>query len=102
MTGGSDDCYPVSTRIRWDFPAREGMEPVKLYWYDGLAKGQPYNKQTVGSIDCVVREATNRPPFVVELEKKFNRDFGSNGSILVGDKGIMTIGQHGDGCRMCE
>ena len=100
LTGGSDDYYPVSTRIRWDFPAREGMEPVKLYWYDGLAKDQPYNKQTVGAIDCVVREATNRPPFVVELEKKYNRDFGSNGSILVGDKGIMTIGQHGDGCRM--
>ncbi|OGV61025.1 MAG: hypothetical protein A2283_13230 [Lentisphaerae bacterium RIFOXYA12_FULL_48_11] len=100
MIGGSDERYPIGTRIRWDFPAREGMEPVKLYWYDGLAKDQPYNKQTVGAIDCVVREATNRPPFVVELEKKYNRDFGSNGSILVGDKGIMTIGQHGDGCRM--
>lgn len=100
VAGGSEEFYPVSTRIRWDFPAREGMPPVKLYWYDGLAKGQTYSKQTLGSIDCVHREFTNRPPLVVELEKKHNRDFGSNGSILVGEKGVMTIGQHGDGCRM--
>lgn len=100
IAGGGEEFYPVSARIRWDFPAREGMPPVKLYWYDGLAKGQPHNNQTVGNIDCVHREFTNRPPRVVELEKKYGRDFGSNGSILIGDKGIMTIGQHGDGCRM--
>ncbi len=100
MTGGGNEFYPVSTRIRWDFPAREGMDPVKLYWFDGLAKGQTYSKQTIGTIDCVVRGAQNRPPLLVELEKKYDRDFGDNGSLLVGDKGIMTMGPFGDGCRM--
>lgn len=100
VCGGNDERWPVSTRIRWDFPAREGMDPVKLYWYDGLAKGQPYGKKTVGAIDCVTREAQNRPPLLVELEKKYNRDFGSDGSLFVGDKGIMNIGPFGEGCRI--
>ncbi|MFA5058668.1 MAG: Gfo/Idh/MocA family oxidoreductase [Opitutaceae bacterium] len=100
VCGGNDERWPVSTRIRWDFPAREGMDPVKLYWYDGLAKGQPYDKKTVGAIDCVTREAQNRPPLLVELEKKYNRDFGSDGSLFVGDKGIMDIGPFGEGCRI--
>jgi predicted dehydrogenase len=100
MCGGGGEFYPVSTRIRWDFPAREGMDPVKLTWYDGLAKGQAYGKQTIGTIDCVVRAAQNRPPLLVELEKKYDRDFGDNGSLLVGDTGIMTMGPFGDGCRL--
>lgn len=100
VAGGNDERWPVSTRIRYDFPAREGMDAVKLYWYDGLAKGQPYDKKTVGAIDCVAREAQNRPPIVVELEKKYDRNFGADGSLLIGDKGIMTIGPFGDGCRM--
>lgn len=100
VSGGNDERWPVSTRIRWDFPAREGLDPVKLTWYDGLAKGQPYDKKTVGAIDCVAREASNRPPRLVELEKKYDRDFGADGSLFIGDKGVMTIGPFGDGCRL--
>ena len=100
VSGGNDERWPVSARIRWEFPAREGMDPVKLTWYDGLANGQPYDKKTVGAIDCVAREASNRPPRLVELEKKYDRDFGADGSLFIGDKGLMTIGPFGDGCRM--
>ena len=100
MRGGSDEYYSVGTRIRWDFPAREGMDPVELYWYDGLAEGQTYNKDTVRGIDLVTREAQNRPPIVDELEKKYNRNFGGNGSIFVGDKGYINIGPFGEGFRI--
>ena len=100
MAGGGSEYYSVSTRIRWDFPAREGMTPVKLYWYDGLAKGQVHSNQTVGNIDCVVRAAQNRPPLVTELEKKYERTFDDNGSLFVGDKGFMVMGPFGDGCRI--
>jgi predicted dehydrogenase len=100
VRGGDDECWPVGARIRWDFPAREGLDPVKLYWYDGLAKGQAYGQETIGAIDCVARAAQNRPPLLVELEKQYGRDFGDNGSLLVGDKGLMTIGPFGDGCRL--
>lgn len=102
LCGGGDGVWPVRTRIRWDFPAREGMDPVKIYFYDGLAAGQPYNPMTVGQrwTNVAKREWQNLPPLLLELEKKYGRDFGRNGSLLVGDKGIMTIGEFGDGCRI--
>lgn len=35
MSGGSEQRYPVATRIRWDFPARGDLAPIKVYWFDG-------------------------------------------------------------------
>ncbi len=39
--GGTDERYPTGTRIRWDFPARGDMPPVKVYWYDGRDGDDP-------------------------------------------------------------
>jgi predicted dehydrogenase len=102
MHGGGGGVWPIRTRIRWDFPAREGMAPVKVYFYDGLAADQQYSETTVQKRwrNVNKREWQNIPPLVLELEKKYGRDFGTNGSLLVGDKGIMTIGEFGDGCRI--
>jgi predicted dehydrogenase len=101
VNGGSDDYWPLGTRIRWDFPAREGLAPVKLYWHDGLAKGKPFNKQTVdGTYKHVARDAWNLPPIRAELEKRYGRELPEEGSLLIGDKGCMAMGRHGDGCRM--
>lgn len=102
MHGGIGGVWPIRTRIRWDFPAREGMDPVKVYFYDGLAADQQYSEQTVLKRwrNVAKREWQNLPPLVLELEKKYSRDFGRAGSLLVGDKGIMTIGEFGDGCRI--
>lgn len=102
LYGGIDGTWPIRTRIRWDFPAREGMDPVKVFFYDGLAADQQYSEKTVEKRwrNVVKREWQNLPPLLLELEKKYSRDFGRNGSLLVGDKGIMTIGEFGDGCRI--
>ena len=62
-SGNFPDCGPNWSIIRYDFPARGGMAPVKLVWYDG------------GKI----------PPRPEELEKE--RNWGDNGTLLVGDKG---------------
>jgi len=29
------ETYPLTSRVRFDFPAREGLPPLKLWWYDG-------------------------------------------------------------------
>ena len=29
------ETYPKTTRIRFEFPAREGLPPLKFWWYDG-------------------------------------------------------------------
>ncbi len=101
VSGGTNACWPVGTRIRWDFPARQGLAPVKVYWYDGLAKGQPFNQKTVEPRwKHVSDEARNFPPIRAELKKKYDRDLPDEGSLLVGEKGLMTIDKHGEGFRM--
>ena len=63
------ETYPLASMVTYQFPARGEMPPVKLVWYDGGL----------------------RPPRPAELEDgqvigMFN---GSNGRMLVGDKGKM-------------
>ncbi|HNX33848.1 MAG TPA: Gfo/Idh/MocA family oxidoreductase [Kiritimatiellia bacterium] len=95
------ECWPVGTRIRWEFPARAGMAPVKVYWYDGLVKGTPYSQETVDQRwRHVVDSARNFPPIREVLKKKYDRELPDEGSLLVGDKGLMTIDKHGEGFRM--
>lgn len=101
VLGGDQECYPVSSRIRWDFPAREGMKELKLYWYDGLLPELSHSEETVNLKGASVKpEYQNRPPLVVELEKKYDRNLGTNGTIYVGTKGIMTTDAYGDGVRI--
>jgi predicted dehydrogenase len=102
VRGGDSKVWPITTRLRWDFPARGEMAPVKVYWYDGLAHDLEYGEQTVARRwrNVNKREWQYLPPLVLELEKKYGRDFGRNGSLLIGDKGIMTVGEFGDVCRM--
>lgn len=93
--GGSDERYPMGSRIRWDFPSRGELPPVKVYWYEGLkqdATGSP-----VGSNDSVKGAARNLPPLIAELQKKYpDEEFDSNGTLYVGDKGIIYTGTYGE------
>ena len=102
MYGGSDESWPIRSRIRWDFPARGELAPLTLYWYDGIAPGKPYNKETVGGGGHrrMTRETAYAPPIRTELEKKYGREFTGEGSLLIGDKGVFTMGRHGDGFRI--
>ena len=102
MEGGGGGTWPIRTRIRWDFAAREGMEPVKLYFWDGLASGMPYNEKTVQKRWRNVNERKwqNLPPLLLELESKHGRDFGKNGSLLVGDKGVIAVDEFGESARI--
>ncbi|MFO7936330.1 MAG: Gfo/Idh/MocA family oxidoreductase [Kiritimatiellia bacterium] len=100
--GGTKESWPIRNRIRWDFPARGNMPPMKLYWYDGIKPGSPYNKETVGGGGHrrMARQHAYAPPIRTELEKKYDRQFTGEGSLFIGDKGVFTMGRHGDGFRM--
>ena len=100
--GGSDERYPLGTRIRFDFPARGDMPPVKIFWYDGQRKNFPIPppRDPVEPKYGIAREACNRPPLAEELEKKYNIDLGSHGSLYVGDKGYMYTEMYGGGVRI--
>ena len=36
QVGGSGERYPFANVLRWNFPARGDMPPVKVHWYDGF------------------------------------------------------------------
>jgi len=65
-SGVNTETAPLSSLVRYEFPAREGMPPLTLTWYDGGLMPQ-------------------RPP---ELEE--GRKFGeADDNLFVGDKGKM-------------
>jgi predicted dehydrogenase len=65
----STETYPHASVVRYEFPARGNMPPVKLTWYDGGLK----------------------PAKPEELEA--NRKLRSTGVLYVGDKGKMLDGR---------
>lgn len=69
---------PLSSIIRFEFPARGAMPPVTAYWYDG----------------------PNEParPEGVPADQKLGD--GNNGSMFIGTDGILTAGEYGGEPRL--
>ena len=91
QVGGSDERYPLRNALRWNYPARGDMPPVKVHWYDGF-------KGAVGALAQLDENNPegehNRPAIADELEKKYSRKLGDGGVILVGDKGVLVAGNY--------
>jgi predicted dehydrogenase len=96
VLGGSAEQYPVGTRLRYEFPARGDMPPVRLYWWDGKKAGAKGDAKG-DDVDSVAAGSQNLPPQVHELEKKYECKLETNGTLYVGDKGIMYTGCYGGG-----
>ncbi|HVW87420.1 MAG TPA: Gfo/Idh/MocA family oxidoreductase, partial [Bryobacteraceae bacterium] len=122
--GTSDIQFPKKSVIRYDFPARGSMPPVKIFWHDGLKEtpkieGVPAG-QLLGDLPSRPRPRTQgqaaqgpqKPkPFTGFVGRVFNwedyenatapdaRISGPNGSVFIGDKGIMTTGTYGEQTR---
>ena len=60
-----DETAPLASIVTYDFPAREGMPPLRLHWYDGGLK----------------------PPRPADLEE--GRELPGEGNLYVGDKGMI-------------
>jgi predicted dehydrogenase len=67
------ETYPRASVVRYEFPARGAMPPVKLTWFDGRLL----------------------PPRPRDLEP--GRRLAGNGALLIGDKGTIMHGSHGAG-----
>lgn len=86
--------------IRWQFPGREGLDPVTLYWYDGAKNKEymtPKHLDRIGTFQQ--RNWQNLPPIVEQLEQRYNANLGAIGTIYVGEKGTLAFGPHGSGLR---
>jgi predicted dehydrogenase len=62
-TKAMPEATPLASTVAWEFPARSGMPPVTVFWYDGGI----------------------RPPRPAELEE--GRDWPTSGNLYIGDKG---------------
>jgi len=78
-SGMNGETYPLKSRIRFEFPAREGLVPVTFCWYDGgnPKPGNPY-----------AHDGNNKPPkdVVADVEEMLGKVPGS-GCLLIGEKG---------------
>lgn len=70
LEGVDYDTFPTSSIIEYKFPERGPKPPVKLTWYDG------------GILP-------------VQDERFAGIDFGTNGALLIGEKGMIMHGSHG-------
>ena len=40
VSDNHEETWPLSSRLRFEFPEREGLPPVKFWWYDGSPRSQ--------------------------------------------------------------
>jgi hypothetical protein len=125
--GASNFMFPTKSIIRYDFPARGSMPPVKLFWYDGLKEtpkipGVPEG-ELLGDLPSrpFIRPAGQAPaqgppprrPFTGMIGRVFNWERfekerndpdaivpSPDGSLFIGDKGMITTGTYGEETRL--
>jgi len=85
--GKNDQTFPNSSIVKFTFPARGDMAPVDVYWYDGGLQPE-------------------RPEGIPAEEKIDERTFknrlgdGNNGSLFIGETGVLTSGEYGGESRI--
>jgi len=72
------ETFPLASIVRYEFPARQGMPPVKLHWYDGGVK----------------------PPRPDALESGRKLNQANSNVLFIGDKGVLRCGEYGDSPRL--
>ena len=88
--------WPLRQTIDFRFPARSGLDPVTIHWWDGIKDGVPVDAEHQNRIGIAVkREYQNLPPIVEELEGKYGLPLGQTGTIWVGEKGILWLNEFG-------
>lgn len=88
--GKNDLTFPIATTIKYSFPARGDMGPVDVYWYDGHWEDKSTGKK--------VYNRPKRPEGIPENEVL--GDDNMNGSLFIGEKGMLTAGEYGGDPRL--
>ncbi len=88
------ESWPTRETLTYEFPARAGMDPVKIHWMDGIHDDVPIDDDV--QYHYAKREWMNFPSVVIELEKKYKMDLGKIGILFVGEKGALWAGQFGN------
>jgi len=73
-SGMNTETYAKTSRIRFEFPEREGLPPLKFWWYDGNPR------------DNSVKPLRPDPEIVKEITA-LRGDLPASGCLIVGEKG---------------
>ena len=93
---GAPGSWPLRQTIDFKFPARKGLDPVTIHWWDGIKDGIPVDSEHQNKIGIATkREYQNLPPIVEELEKKYGLPLGQIGTIWIGEKGSLWLNEFG-------
>jgi hypothetical protein len=126
--GASSFMFPKSSVIRFDFPAHGNMPAVKLFWHDGLKESPKFpgvpEGEYVGDLPNfnrprprgeqgqaqAQRPAAPPSPYVGRVFNYENymeraaqgepRRVSPDGSLFIGDKGMLTTGTYGEDTRL--
>jgi hypothetical protein len=97
IIGGSNERYPLGSKLRFDIPARGDMPALKAYWYEGLKKGA--KNGAAGNLHAARGDDRNFPPLLRELLKQYpdeEIDKPDSGTLYVGEKGVLYTGTYGN------
>ncbi|HXG47864.1 MAG TPA: Gfo/Idh/MocA family oxidoreductase [Methylomirabilota bacterium] len=78
------ETFPLTSRIRFEFPEREGLPPLKFWWYDGNPDPNAGHYKSTGFIKPLRPDA--------ELTKEMlatRKSLPGSGCLIVGDKGKL-------------
>ena len=76
------ETFPLTTRLRFEFPEREGLPPLKFWWYDGHPDAKHKMFEKPGFVSPL------RPPAEITREIVGTRkSLPGSGCVIVGDKG---------------
>lgn len=130
--GTSDFMFPKASVIRYDFPARGSMPPVKIFWHDGMKETPKIPGVPEGELlGDLPRRPFTRPaaqngaaaaapqgpppprPYTGFIGRVFNWEAFEkeahdpqavapppDGSLFIGDKGMITTGTYGEQTRL--
>jgi len=81
------ETFPLSSRIRFDFPERDGLPPCKFWWYDG---NPDRNHSIYKTVDYItpLRPSADLTHEIVEQRG----ELPGSGCLVIGDKGKLFAG----------
>jgi hypothetical protein len=81
------ETFPLTSRIRFDFPEREGLPPCKFWWYDG----NPNSKHEMfksGNFVSPLRPSADLTNEIVSQRG----ELPASGCLVIGEKGKLFAG----------
>ena len=99
------ETFPKTSRIRYEFPAREGLPPLKFWWYDGNPDDplKPFRPtgDTVREIIATYDKLPGSGALIVgEKGKLFSPDdYGAQFFVALNGKNEFIVGDQDEACK---